>query len=444
MESNKAATIESLEELLGKNLNVPEYQRPYKWSRKNMADLLDDMDAALQRQSELSSPGINEVSSPSFKYRFGTIILHANGNVYDIVDGQQRIISLLLVRKYLRDKLGKESSFIDLKDGFANRITQANLHDNYAFVRDWFAPHASDSDSLKKWLDSYESLFEVVSIVVKRESEAFQLFDSQNSRGKELDPHDLLKAYHLREMDGNAFAMQRAVNTWEAVDPADIKQLFGRYLFSICNWSNKESTRPFTASEISAFKGVSETSPYPFASRAKKAMPVFQITEPFVSGSDFFAMVDYYLSFSNYLFGEVLAMPCFSEILDMPEGRGNAGFAHAKTLFEAALLAFYDRFGILDKRAVVKLFSWAFMLRVDLESLGFDSVNRYSIADEGLNTWNDRYTNNIPVFAAIKRARAVGEVSNLPVKINRDGQARQTKWPKLHDALKRLNELETE
>lgn len=33
-------------------------------------------------------------------------------------------------------------------------------------------------------------------------SEAFQFFDSQNARGKALYPHDLLKAYHLREMAG--------------------------------------------------------------------------------------------------------------------------------------------------------------------------------------------------------------------------------------------------
>lgn len=439
MGSNKAATIESLAELLRRNLNVPEYQRPYKWTCNNMADLLDDMETAMCRQSELSPRSGN-----GFKYRFGTIILHESNGIFDIVDGQQRVISLLLVRRYLCEKLGRGCSFIDLKDGFANKITQLNLHDNYAFVRDWFSPHASSQSRLQRWLDSYETLFEVVTIVVRRESEAFQLFDSQNSRGKELDPHDLLKAYHLREMDGNTFAMQRAVNTWEAVEPLEIKKLFGKYLFSICNWSNKESTRPFTASEIAAFKGIPETSAYPFAARTKKAMPVFQITEPFVSGSDFFAMVDYYLALSGYLLDEVRAMEQFSEILDMAEGKGNVGFIHARILFEAALLAYYDKFGTFDDRAVIKLFSWAFMLRVDLESLGFDSVNRYAIADGAHDTWNNRYTNNIPVFSIIKRARTASEISNLPVRIERGEQARQTKWPKLHDALKKLNGLEIE
>lgn len=439
MESHKAATIESLEELLSRNLNVPEYQRPYKWTRNNMADLLDDMETAMHRQSEFPPQ-----RGVSFKYRFGTIILHDADGTFNIVDGQQRVISLLLIRRYLCEKLGRECSFIDLKDGIANKITQSNLHDNYAFVQDWFAPHASDRSRLQKCIDSFETLFEVVTIVVKRESEAFQLFDSQNSRGKELDPHDLLKAYHLREMGGDTTAMQEAVNTWETVEPAEIKRLFGKYLFSICNWSNEESTRSFTTSEIAAFKGVPEASTYPFAFRTKKAMPEFQITEPFVSGSDFFAMVDHYLTLSSCLLDEVRAMDRFSEILDMVEGKDNVGFKHARILFETALLAYYDKFGTFDDRAVTKLFSWAFMLRVDLENLGFDSVNRYSIADEALDTWNNRYTNNIPVFSIIKRARTASEISNLPVRIERGEQARQTKWPELYAALKKLNGLEVE
>jgi hypothetical protein len=39
-----------------------------------------------------------------------------------------------------------------------------------------------------------------VRIVTYIEQEAFQFFDSQNTRGKSLEPHDLLKSYHLREM----------------------------------------------------------------------------------------------------------------------------------------------------------------------------------------------------------------------------------------------------
>ncbi|WP_350636732.1 DUF262 domain-containing protein, partial [Pseudoalteromonas sp. GW168-MNA-CIBAN-0100] len=41
---------------------------------------------------------------------------------------------------------------------------------------------------------------ELIQVTLDDLSEAFQFFDSQNARGKALAPHDLLKAYHLREM----------------------------------------------------------------------------------------------------------------------------------------------------------------------------------------------------------------------------------------------------
>jgi len=40
---------------------------------------------------------------------------------------------------------------------------------------------------------------QVAVFILDEISEAFQFFDSQNARGRDLEPHDLLKAYHLRE-----------------------------------------------------------------------------------------------------------------------------------------------------------------------------------------------------------------------------------------------------
>ena len=61
-------------------------------------------------------------------------------------------------------------------------------------------------------------------------NEAFQLFDSQNTRGKALDPHALLKAYHLREMKDTPYEMVRAVEKWEAKEPKELRELFNLYL----------------------------------------------------------------------------------------------------------------------------------------------------------------------------------------------------------------------
>ena len=210
-ELKETAEIKSLTELLKMNLAVPSYQRPYKWTKKNIADLLEDISTAIDQDRDGSG----------FKYRIGTIILHWNSTskVYDIVDGQQRIISLLLIRRYLSNS--KEASqFIQVN--LSNKQTQANLAANYTFIQDWFRLRWGIAGRI---LQAFSDLLEVVVITVKETPEAFQLFDSQNSRGKELDPHDLLKAYHLREMKGHLFEMQRAVTKWEAIAPSDIKEI---------------------------------------------------------------------------------------------------------------------------------------------------------------------------------------------------------------------------
>ena len=86
--------------------------------------------------------------------------------------------------------------------------------------------------------------------------------------------------------------------------------------------------------------------------------------------------------------------------------------------------------------AVKKLFTWAMMLRVDMNHLGFDSVNRYAI---GLGD-RDRYTNTEPVISLISTARRHTEISGLSLELKRvNGEAETKKWQGLYDDLLRLN-----
>ena len=70
----------------------------------------------------------------------------------------------------------------------------------------------------------------------------------------------------------------------------------------------------FTAKEIDAYKGIGEKSTYTYAERAKKAMPYFQITDPFIAGNDFFEMVEHYLYLLRDIKSEICNNPKFKEI----------------------------------------------------------------------------------------------------------------------------------
>ena len=90
--------IIQIKELLSiQNLCIPEYQRPYKWTIKNVNQLIDDILLFQDKNS----------------YRFGTIVLHKDKDEnkkerLNIVDGQQRTITLFLIilaiKNFIYDK----------------------------------------------------------------------------------------------------------------------------------------------------------------------------------------------------------------------------------------------------------------------------------------------------------------------------------------------------
>ena len=417
------AEIRSINELLNMELDIPDYQRPYKWTIQNITDLLGDITNSITDAERYRT---------GFKYRIGTIIIHnTNNGVADVVDGQQRIISLTLIKQCIEP--GFTSSILE-KD-FANKVTQINIHNNYNFIREWFSLKSDETKA--SFRKAFSEILEVVVISVDKVEEAFQLFDSQNTRGKELDPHDLLKANHLREMKKYPYEMEHAVTKWEAKNTTQIRDLFDLYLFPIWNWSRGIKSRPFTAKEIDTYKGIGEASTYSYARRASKAMPYFQITEPFIAGNDFFEMVEHYMDLLQDVKSEISNNRSFADIKEVLQRKsGSAGFGYTKNLFYCALLCYYDKFHNFDEMAVKKLFTWAFMIRVDMENLGFDSINKYAIGDET----NQRYSNTIAMFSKISFARIHTEIAGLQIKVLRDSDsAASDKWNELYSKLKEMN-----
>lgn len=434
------ARILSVEELLKLDLVIPSYQRPYKWTEKNIRELILDIQKGIEDANKY----------PNFKYRVGTVILYQENDTkpYEIVDGQQRILSFLLLKLCLSP--GFTCSLLSAT--FSDKVTLGNLHSNSDRIREWCS---SVDDGVKEAFDkALSDVLEVVVLTVGELSEAFQLFDSQNTRGRELYPHDLLKAYHLREIH-DKYDMQRAVLKWESKDPKAIRELFDNYLFPLWNWSKRRRSSRFTAAEIDLYKGIEVSSGYTYAHRANKAMPYFLLSEPLISGRDFFEMVDHYMQMLHSIKQELVENPDLGDVkklliedpnkvdrvntpeeLDKACKSSSTGMNHARNLFFCALLCYYDRFHNFDPMAVKKLFTWAMMLRVDMNHLGFDTINRYAI---GLGD-KDRYTNTEPVISLISTARRHTEISGMSLMLKREnGEAEATKWQELYDALLRIN-----
>lgn len=92
-----AEMLKPISWLLDKNFYVPKYQRGYRWTAKQVVDLLDDI-------AEFSDKGTNEEF-----YCLQPIVVKKNGNKWNLIDGQQRLTTIILLVKYFNEMwIGKQ------------------------------------------------------------------------------------------------------------------------------------------------------------------------------------------------------------------------------------------------------------------------------------------------------------------------------------------------
>ena len=371
-------------DLLGRNLRIPPYQRPYSWAPATALQLLDDIQDAMADHER------RDVS-----YVLGAVILHRTASGLDVVDGQQRLLTLHMILLFLDE---------------AGPCTHGLHPDNpVGRVRGAIGRHtgALSPDQRSGLAGFIRNRCELVSVETDDLDEAFRVFDSQNYRGKALAPHDLLKAHHLREMRDETAAMKAAiVETWESAGDDELHRLFSTYLYRIARWSRGESAPQFGIHDIGLFKGISHREARSPSARyhaaAQVALPVlnawrvlgsgpdhrnaghsrFQLDAPLLAGRAFFDMVAFMLPELTRVAREGFGGECARFALyDIPAGEDGPGLTERPSrsryrlvseLYLAALLYYTNRFGDEDTAtARNRLFAWAYALRVELLRVHF-------------------------------------------------------------------------
>ncbi|MCR4819094.1 MAG: DUF262 domain-containing protein, partial [Fretibacterium sp.] len=251
---NRVTTTDSGGPLEGIRLTIPEYQRPYKWTAKNANQLLDDIEEAMNANREV--------------YRVGTLILHLDKEGrYNIVDGQQRTITFSL----LLNCLDQKPDFLK-QPVSKNQYNLHNVMNNHRALGRRITKlfvEEKDKRDLTEYINEH---CELIVVITDDLSEAFQFFDSQNARGKNLYPHDLLKAYHLREMNSiDVTETERIVKMWEESDQKALAILFNEYLYRLKEWVRGNRSGELTEHNIDLFKGVTSKDNHPYAQYYKGA-----------------------------------------------------------------------------------------------------------------------------------------------------------------------------
>ncbi len=206
---------------------VDTYQRGFVWGDDKIRQLADDL-VAFQRDADHKPP-----------YYMGTILIHRNKDKQKnfIIDGQQRITALCLLHQQLKQSL-PEKCALTYSPKSARRIRAA-------------ACIFQDPANRPRDTVFGQIVFTVIS--VDRVDLAFTFFDTQNNRGVPLHATDLLKAYHLRAVDGVSVERKEALQTlcarrWEGIqqgapvmshDQEFAPSLFTKFLWRARYWTGQ-------------------------------------------------------------------------------------------------------------------------------------------------------------------------------------------------------------
>ena len=387
------------------DLMIPDYQRPYKWTAKNAIQLLDDIVEAKNENKET--------------YRVGTLILHQEGESYNIVDGQQRTITFSLLLKALKADMIKF-----LEQPLANNpFNIRNIPNNYRILERRVNNIIDDRDR-RELFDYIENNCELIVVTTDDLSEAFQFFDSQNARGKKLYPHDLLKAYHLREMkDLDVAETEKVVKGWEDLDQKELSALFSDYLYRVKEWTKGNKAWELTEHNIHKFKGINRQDNFPYAMFYKgafaytdsvnySAIPFvsgirnlrsFQLDTPIVAGKPFFDYAKHYFEIlkdiqnNDKYEGYYINDNDIMKTLNIRTYKNGVGNRITRVLLDTAILLYVDRFcperptkadlEMLDQ-FVIFAFIWAYSLRAQYYNVGWLVAQKFIMGNKVMNSFN--------------------------------------------------------
>ena len=395
------ASIKNLSKILDKKLKIPNYQRPYTWSTKSALALFNDI--------------FREYKNNKNEYRIGSTILHQESENYNIVDGQQRLTTLTI----LLNLLGQKEK-LPLLEQIFNPLSFNSITNNNKILKQ--KTELLTGDEKEKFKNFILNNCTMVEIVVTDQQEAFNYFDSQNTRGKALEVHDLLKAYHLRHMaDDDEAKKVQVISNWEDKNSDEIKEIFSDFLFPIIRWQRRESGLYYSKNHIDIFKGIDHTSLYNVTKFNKAAVTFleksddfayifssknsikFLLTQDLLSGKHFFDFTAHYLNLCREIKKFIE-----TKYDDNAMPRKKRGDKYIVRLFECLIMAFVDRFGFdeLSENICAFFYRYVYTLRLAKQAVYLESINKYALGYQDENS-------GLNLFEKISHMRSPDEIYSV-------------------------------
>ena len=199
---------------------IPLYQRNFAWTYDEIEQLLNDVADAFQEKRD--------------NYYIGTLVVNEENDLFKIIDGQQRTTALNLIALALKHEFGFDRlKAVNLtfparkksNENIQKLFTKQEISecDENELTRGY--GHAKDA--LKKVLEErqlapqsfVDYLFEKVIIfrsILPEDLDLNLYFERFNSRGEQLEAHEILKAQMMAKFGTDQEMAQKFARIWDA------------------------------------------------------------------------------------------------------------------------------------------------------------------------------------------------------------------------------------
>ncbi|MDX6591752.1 MAG: hypothetical protein QOJ13_948 [Gaiellales bacterium] len=237
---------------------IPRFQRDYSWDLANVEDFWNDI------------VGESGAADPGGDYFIGAMVVYEEGSaLFGVIDGQQRLTTITVLLSVIRDAFDGLGHRDDLASGVQQYISRPDrrnrqqltlqTEDAYPFLQEGiqrFPPNSGEiprredeyliaaardklrelvaldlrdasagasgvKEEQQRQLDRLESIrdtvlnLQLVRVVVDTVDDAYRIFETLNSRGKDLETHDLIKNQLLRLLPAGSGQADRPLDRWK-------------------------------------------------------------------------------------------------------------------------------------------------------------------------------------------------------------------------------------
>ena len=243
-------------------LSIPDYQRGYCWGKRQIEGLLESIWYFDWKDGRT--------------LHLGTIVVHEHdgerGTVWDIVDGQQRLVTLSIL---LAKKRSNGNALPPLlKCETADEDVLKHVRWAAMTINEWIKNHQTPNDVADIAFDRIT----VDVIAIKGQDKlqlAYTFFNAVNSAGKKLSDYDLLKSHHLRFLENSDpqgwvagewdALIQEKVNSFNGEEASLVEEVLDSSLYRLRRWIRNRSIRNdrgHVFDHYSSYETISGKSPF--------------------------------------------------------------------------------------------------------------------------------------------------------------------------------------